>query len=106
MNYDLHMDRDTIQPLTKAGIDYLHSVLSRGPIFPSRDYQEATARGLHVSFEDKDTLERVIDWKPMEQPVNTGYADDCEADDNPDERLCDDINSDNEIDVGRIRDAR
>ena len=98
MNFDLHMNRDTIQPLTKAGVDFLHSVLLKGPVYPPRDYQNARANGLHVSFEDKSTLEQVTDpdtarteWAPIpENPYATpGYSDDsCDADDSPDAAIC------------------
>ena len=82
-NFDLHMNKDSITPLSTAGQAYLRSVLLRGPVYPPRDYQEAVNRGLHVSFENRDTLEKVTDpgstsaeWKPVTQPENTGYSDD------------------------------
>jgi hypothetical protein len=85
------MNQDRIRPLTPAGINFLHSVLSRGPIFPIRDYEEAVKRGLRVSFDDMgtpDDPEEVTDpgstsadWKPLDYADNQPGMDDYPTDD-------------------------
>jgi|HubBroStandDraft_6_1064221.scaffolds.fasta_scaffold167311_3 hypothetical protein len=102
MNFDLHMNGDSIEPITEAGKAYLRSVLLRGPVFPERDYLEATSRGLHVSFENRDTLERVTDpgstsFIPIDINPNAPGYDDLLPEDNlpmdADPRNCDEDDS-------------
>ncbi len=102
--YDLHFTQRGMTPVSPRGMEFVHSVLLRGPLFAPRDYRDATQQGLHVSFETSADLDRVTQpsWTPTEQPAFTGYADEvlpevkpdlpdeCQADDNADEAICED----------------
>ena len=84
---DLVMNQDSIKPLTTAGINYLQSVLSRGPVFPERDYQEALRRGLRVAFKNEsvpivDPVTEPLPWKPVDVPADR--PDDYQSDEWPD----------------------
>jgi hypothetical protein len=116
--FDLHYSITGVTTLSQAGVNYLAS--------HDGDYHKAIDNGLHVSFEDRATLEKLEEaprsfldnvkqffaeqrvpgpWNPIDVPVS-GYNEnledtlpinsdprDCESDDNPDERLCEEYSN-------------
>jgi hypothetical protein len=68
MRFDLHYSIAGVTPISQAGMEYLAAGC------PS--YADATARGLHVSFEDKEVLQDItrdpsstsMPYKPIDWP--------------------------------------